>query len=461
MVETRHGLFRCIFAQAVAAGQDVLVSARPEDFTLSDKPPGDGLNALTGKIAHRVFLGEVVDYLVDTGDGEIRVRAKPEAGIPHRPGASHVGRLAAENAVALPSCIDRSAQKMAAKRASDSRTSRARRHVDPTRSDLMNNARVTGLRSIELGVPNLTQSVGFYSRVWGLEPVVSDGETIHLRAQRHRAPRRDAARAAERRACWACTSPPSTARRSMRCTPRAKASGVTVTAAPADLPKSAGGGYGFQFTTPGRPRPQHLRPTWRATRTPVNDRSVPNKLSHVVLNSAKIEQQTAFFIDTLGFRLSDTTDMMDFVRCCADHHSIAMARGNGPALNHMAYEVANIDGLMRGAGRMKKHGFNVEWGIGRHGPGDNVFGYFVEPNGFVVEYTTEVEQVDEATYLAHDADYWRAFPMRPVPLGHGRHAVQPLQGRRSAATCRSPIRKPASAAKRSWRRRWGGSSRSC
>jgi hypothetical protein len=25
-----------------------------------------------------VFLGEVVDYLIDTGDGEIRVRAKPE-----------------------------------------------------------------------------------------------------------------------------------------------------------------------------------------------------------------------------------------------------------------------------------------------------------------------------------------------------------------------------------------------
>ena len=36
-----------------------------------------------------------------------------------------------------------------------------------------------------------------------------------------------------------------------------------------------------------------------------SDRSVPNKLSHVVLNSAKIEQQTSFFIDMLGFKLSD------------------------------------------------------------------------------------------------------------------------------------------------------------
>ena len=51
---------------------------------------------------------------------------------------------------------------------------------------------------------------------------------------------------------------------------------------------------------------------------------------------------------------------------------------------------------MRGAGRMKQQGFNVEWGVGRHGPGDNIFSYFIEPNGFVTEYTAEVEQIDEA-----------------------------------------------------------------
>ena len=90
LVETPHGLFRCIFGQAVAPGQSVLVSARPEDLILSDKPPGDGLNVLAGKIAHRVFLGEVVDYLVDAGEGEIRVRAKPEFEF-HIGQAVHVG----------------------------------------------------------------------------------------------------------------------------------------------------------------------------------------------------------------------------------------------------------------------------------------------------------------------------------------------------------------------------------
>src|SRR5712691_1522322 len=41
---------------------------------------------------------------------------------------------------------------------------------------------VTGLRSVELAVFDLKQSAEFYRRVWGLEPVVSEGDTMHLRA---------------------------------------------------------------------------------------------------------------------------------------------------------------------------------------------------------------------------------------------------------------------------------------
>jgi len=100
LVETPHGSFRCAFAQSIVLGQSVLVSARPEDLVLFDTRPADGLNVLAGKIAHRVFLGEVVDYLVDTGDGEIRVRAKPE--FDFRIGqAVHVG-VSPQKCVALP-----------------------------------------------------------------------------------------------------------------------------------------------------------------------------------------------------------------------------------------------------------------------------------------------------------------------------------------------------------------------
>jgi predicted GIY-YIG superfamily endonuclease len=221
------------------------------------------------------------------------------------------------------------------------------------------------------------------------------------------------------------------------------------------LPASAGGGYGFQFRTP-EGHGLNIASDVAQHRNAVNDRSRPLKVAHVVLNSARIEEQSQFLIDLLGFRRSDTTQYMDFIRCCADHHSIAFARANGPTLNHVAYEMENIDGLMRGAGRLKSRGFDIEWGVGRHGPGNNVFSYFVEPNGFVVEYTTEVEQVDEAEYIPHDAAYWASFPGRPCRWGMATNpstACAPPW----AATPASPAKRTASAARRSWRRRWGGS----
>jgi len=60
---------------------------------------------------------------------------------------------------------------------------------------------------------------------------------------------------------------------------------------------------------------------------------------------------------------------------------------------------------MRGSGRMIDNSYPIGWGVGRHGPGNNVFAYFVDPFGFVIEYTAEVLQIDEA-YKSHGPEYW-------------------------------------------------------
>jgi catechol 2,3-dioxygenase-like lactoylglutathione lyase family enzyme len=289
----------------------------------------------------------------------------------------------------------------------------------------MPNPKITGLRGVELAVRDLAQSAAFYGAVWGLEESAREADAIHLRgnADEHHVltlRERPAAgllgvhfAAADRDAVIALHA-------------KARAFGANVAGEPADLPKSAGGGFGFSFKSL---EGHVLNVSSDVARHPnmVKDRSRPVKLSHVVLNSSRGAEETRFFIDLLGFRLSDSTQMMDFIRCSADHHSIALARAQGPSLNHMAYEMENIDGLMRGAGRMKQHGFEIEWGVGRHGPGDNVFSYFVEPNGFVAEYTTEIQQIDEAEYEPHDADYWANFPMRPCRWGMATHPSNRLR----------------------------------
>ncbi len=277
---------------------------------------------------------------------------------------------------------------------------------------MMSEPRINGLRSIELAVHDLKKSADFYRKVWALEDVSGEGDTLHMRGtsrDHHVLTLRERPRAALLGIHFSAAD---------RATvdalhAKAVAFGANVDGAPKPLEGSAGGGYGFRTTSP-EGHPIAISAGVADHSEAIDDRSRPTKLTHVVINSAEIDKQTKFFLDVLGFRFSDATFMMDFVRCCSDHHSVAIARGKGPSLNHMAYEMPNIDGLMRGAGRVRNSGYEIMWGVGRHGPGNNVFSYFVEPNGFVTEYTTEVDQVDES-YVAHDADWWTAqklFPCR-------------------------------------------------
>ncbi len=78
-VSTVHGVFHCVFTETVRVGQAVTIAMRPEDFALHAKPLEGAVNFFAGRIAHRVFLGEVTDYLVELDAGqEIRARAAPE-----------------------------------------------------------------------------------------------------------------------------------------------------------------------------------------------------------------------------------------------------------------------------------------------------------------------------------------------------------------------------------------------
>jgi iron(III) transport system ATP-binding protein len=79
-VETAHGVLRCQCAEPIGADMKAFVTARPEDIILYDgatAPPG-GLNVLKGKIVNRVFLGEVVDYIIDIGDRELHARVRSD-----------------------------------------------------------------------------------------------------------------------------------------------------------------------------------------------------------------------------------------------------------------------------------------------------------------------------------------------------------------------------------------------
>lgn len=281
----------------------------------------------------------------------------------------------------------------------------------PAVEETMGEPRVTGLRGLELAVYDVAASAEFYKNHWALSEVGRDAGRVLMRGtgeEHHVLALREAPRAGVVRVSFA--APDRATVDALHA--KAKAFGVQVAGAPAALDAASGGGYGFEMTTPeGQTL---LVSSDVATHGDlIADPSRPSRINHVVLNAANVENQQRFFCDVLGFKFSDNNGHMSFIRCSANHHSIALAQSEGASLNHVAFEMEDFDALMRGVGRMRMADHELGWGVGRHaGPGRNIFSYFVDPNGFAIEYTTDVDQVDD-TYVSCDGEYWTKLPLRP------------------------------------------------
>ena len=141
------------------------------------------------------------------------------------------------------------------------------------------------------------------------------------------------------------------------------------------------------------------------------ERDRPIQLTHCVMNVTDRPACTKFAVETFGFTLSDRTGVMSFVRCNRQHHALAYADAKLSSLNHLAFEMQSLEAVMHGIGRLKDKGFPAVWGPGRHGPGNNVFGYFVSPFGAVVEYTSEIQLVDDS-YREGAPEDWKWPPGR-------------------------------------------------
>ncbi len=264
----------------------------------------------------------------------------------------------------------------------------------------MNDFPVVALRSVELGTPDLAGSVDFYTRVWGLEKVAEVGDKVFLAATGddcHVLELKQSDRSELRKSPSAPLRGGS--RRTVRKDGGLRLHGAARTGrrrsvdrrAQVRHPRTAGFGSGIR--------------AWRPRR---QANVVPNRvlrLAHVNINSADIEALSDFYRTVLGFRLTDRSKMMAFLSCNSDHHAVVLAEAAAHGLNHIAFLMPDLESVMRGSGLVVDQGFPIGWGVGRHGPGDNVFAYFVDPMGVVIEYTAEVLQVD-ATYRVKGPDEW-------------------------------------------------------
>jgi len=260
------------------------------------------------------------------------------------------------------------------------------------------------LRSIELALPRAAEAHRWMIDVWGCADAGRIGDSFYLRGSGSDPYLVGIAEAADnfvRTVTFVCSP-----ERLAQVARAASARGLN--AAPC-ISEDPGGGRGIvvelgegeclRFLVGA----QEVAPI--AGHTKASRRVMPVKLTHVVFNAVDAEACGDLVEEVLGFRVSDRTRGMVFVRCNAAHHSTAFARAGFSSLNHIAFEMDDLDAVMRGIGAMRDHGFAPAWGPGRHGPGDNVYAYYIAPFGPVIEYSTAVEKVP-ANYKAGAPDDW-------------------------------------------------------
>ncbi len=144
--------------------------------------------------------------------------------------------------------------------------------------------------------------------------------------------------------------------------------------------------------------------TQRPSRAPARVR----RLGHVVVQTTRYTQALNWYLDNLGMIVSDFLyypgqrdrgPVMSFMRCDrgshpSDHHTLAMALGPSNRYVHSAYQVCDLDALAAGGEYLGDHGYFRSWGIGRHIQGSQLFDYWRDPDGFLVEHFADGDMFD-------------------------------------------------------------------
>ncbi|BAX93032.1 VOC family protein [Mycobacterium shigaense] len=132
------------------------------------------------------------------------------------------------------------------------------------------------------------------------------------------------------------------------------------------------------------------------------------RLGHLVLQSTTYLETLNWYLDKLGMIVSDFLffpgqrdrgPTMSFIRCDrgstpADHHTLALALGPANRYVHSAYQVSDLDALAAGGEYLADHGYTRSWGIGRHIQGSQIFDYWRDPDGLLVEHFTDGDLFD-------------------------------------------------------------------
>ena len=152
------------------------------------------------------------------------------------------------------------------------------------------------------------------------------------------------------------------------------------------------------------------------------------RIGHLVLESADPARVYSWYNQHLGLTTSDAVHLPDgdaqmiFSRLdrgeeYVDHHVVGFqfAMDEGARVQHIAFEVGNLDDLMSGHEHLKRRRHKHVWGIGRHLLGGQIFDYWKSPFGVIHEHWTDTDLVNQEHEpqkcgVSDVRDYWGPGP---------------------------------------------------
>jgi 2,3-dihydroxybiphenyl 1,2-dioxygenase len=122
-------------------------------------------------------------------------------------------------------------------------------------------------------------------------------------------------------------------------------------------------------------------------------------MGHAVIGVENFRECFDFYVDVLGFRVSDTfKNFIAFLHCNPRHHSLALVETDKPGLRHIMLETQTIDDVGLAIDIAQKGGYLTRT-LGRH-TNDKAVSFYVEtPSKWEIEYGWSGLQVNDEVWI--------------------------------------------------------------
>ena len=125
------------------------------------------------------------------------------------------------------------------------------------------------------------------------------------------------------------------------------------------------------------------------------------EFGHFGLHTAKPgSRELGFWTEAMSARVSDMIGEAALLRIDEVHHKIALFPSDNVGIQHVNFQVASIDDVMRSWYFLTDNQVPIVFGPGRHPTSTAIFIYFQGPDKRVYEYSSGVKRItDEENYV--------------------------------------------------------------